>query len=111
MLVMNSPFREFDALFDQFAGRGSGPTSTAMPMDAYHRDSIWVLELGVAADSLDVSVERNVLTVTTANGRGNAEKAIRCTSPNVATAHSAARSPSATASTPTRSKPTTPTVY
>jgi HSP20 family protein len=38
-----------------------------MPMDAYRRDSdIWVhLDLpGVAADSLDVSVERNVLTVT-----------------------------------------------
>ena len=67
MLVMNSPFREFDALFDQFAGRSSGPSANSMPMDAYRRDSdIWVhLDLpGVAADSLDVSVERNVLTVT-----------------------------------------------
>jgi HSP20 family protein len=67
MLVMNSPFREFDALFDQFAGRGISTASTAMPMDAYRRDSdIWVhLDMpGVAADSLDVSVERNVLTVT-----------------------------------------------
>ncbi|MGA9278080.1 MAG: Hsp20/alpha crystallin family protein, partial [Ilumatobacter sp.] len=64
---MNSPFREFDALFDQFAGRSSNPTTSAMPMDAYRRDSdVWVhLDLpGVAADSLDVSVERNVLTVT-----------------------------------------------
>ena len=67
MLVMNSPFREFDALFDQFSGRSSSSTSNTMPMDAYRRDSdIWVhLDLpGVAADSLDVSVERNVLTVT-----------------------------------------------
>jgi HSP20 family protein len=67
MLVMNSPFREFDALFDQFAGRGAGSTSTAMPMDAYRRDSdVWVhLDLpGISPDSLDVSVERNVLTVT-----------------------------------------------
>ncbi len=67
MLVMNSPFREIDALFDQFAGRGSAGSTTLMPMDAYRRDGdIWVhLDLpGVAADSLDVSVERNVLTVT-----------------------------------------------
>ena len=67
MLVMNSPFREIDALFDQFAGRGGAGSTTLMPMDAYRRDGdIWVhLDLpGVAADSLDVSVERNVLTVT-----------------------------------------------
>jgi len=66
MLVMNSPFREIDALFDQFSGRNSGPSTTAMPMDAYRRDGdVWAhLDLpGVAADSLDVSVERNVLTV------------------------------------------------
>lgn len=66
MLVMNRPFREIDALFDQFAGR-SASSPTAMPMDAYRRDGdIWVhLDLpGVAADSLDVTVERNVLTVT-----------------------------------------------
>jgi HSP20 family protein len=66
MLVMNSPFREIDALFDQFAGRASATTSS-VPMDAYRRDSdIWVhLDMpGIAADSLDVSVERNVLTVT-----------------------------------------------
>jgi len=66
MLVMNSPFREIDALFDQFSGRSASPSSTPMPMDAYRRDSdVWVhLDLpGVAADSLDVSVERNVLTV------------------------------------------------
>ncbi|MFK7919841.1 MAG: Hsp20/alpha crystallin family protein [Ilumatobacter sp.] len=69
MLVMNRPFREIDALFDQFAGRTTSATSSeaAMPMDAYRRDGdIWVhLDLpGVAADSLDVTVERNVLTVT-----------------------------------------------
>ncbi len=66
MLVMNSPFREIDALFDQFAGRTSASMSS-MPMDAYRRDGdIWVhLDMpGIAADSLDVSVERNVLTVT-----------------------------------------------
>ena len=68
MLVLNSPFRQFDAFFDQ----GLGHTNTASaghsaPTDAYRRgDDVWVhVDLpGVAADSLDVSVERNVLTIT-----------------------------------------------
>ena len=63
MLVMNSPFREMDALFDQFAGRSS---TSSIPMDAYRRDGDVCVPLdlpGIAADSLDVSVERNVLTV------------------------------------------------
>ncbi len=68
MLVLNSPFRELDSWFDQMTGR-TGPASAghSAPMDAYRRgDDVWVhLDLpGVAADSLDVSVERNVLTIT-----------------------------------------------
>ncbi|MFN3256796.1 MAG: Hsp20/alpha crystallin family protein [Ilumatobacter sp.] len=67
MLVMNTPFRELDSLFDQLTGRGSvSAAGNSMPMDAYRRDGdVWVhLDLpGVAADSLDVAVERNVLTV------------------------------------------------
>ena len=65
MLLQNSPFRDLDSLFD-FAGSGRSP-SRAMPMDAYRRDdNVWVhIDLpGVAADSIDISVERNVLTVT-----------------------------------------------
>lgn len=64
MLLQNSPFRDFDSLFDQFPGRpGAGRPA---PMDAYRRgDDIWVhIDLpGVAADSIDISVERNVLTI------------------------------------------------
>ncbi len=68
MLVMNSPFRELDALFDQVAGRSNRTPESAhpIPLDAYRRgDDVWVhLDLpGVAADSLDVSVERGVLTI------------------------------------------------
>ena len=68
MLVMNSPFRELDSWFDQVAGRStpSGANEHSAPMDAYRRDSdVWVhIDLpGIAADSLDVSVERNVLTI------------------------------------------------
>jgi len=60
MLTQNDPF--FEALF-----RGTArPDTHRMPMDAYRRgDDVWVhLDLpGVAPDSLDISVERNVLTV------------------------------------------------
>lgn len=68
MLVMNSPFRELDSWFGQVAGRSAPSSGSAhsAPMDAYRRDSdVWVhIDLpGIAADSLDVSVERNVLTI------------------------------------------------
>lgn len=61
MLLHNDPL--FDALF-----RGTSRSDQhRMAMDAYRRgDDVWVhLDLpGVAPDSLDISVERNVLTVT-----------------------------------------------
>ena len=68
MLVQNSPFRELDSLFNQAFPNDSRRTAgRPMPMDAYRRgDSVWVhLDLpGVSADTVDISVERNVLTVT-----------------------------------------------
>jgi len=68
MLVQNSPFRELDSLFNQaFSGDARRVAGRPMPMDAYRRDdNVWVhLDLpGVTADSVDISVERNVLTVT-----------------------------------------------
>ena len=66
MLLQNSPFRDLDTVFDQLSGR-SAAAASSMAMDAYRRGSdVWVhLDLpGMAADSLDISVERNVLTVT-----------------------------------------------
>ncbi len=67
MLLQNSPFRELDALFNMRDDSRSGAVAARpMPMDAYRRnDSVWVhLDLpGVTADSIDISVERNVLTV------------------------------------------------
>ena len=62
MLIQNDPFRDFDSFFTRLSGRNAG-----LPMDAYRRDSdVWVhIDMpGVSTDSLDVSVERNVLTVT-----------------------------------------------
>jgi HSP20 family protein len=67
MLLQNSPFRELDALFNQRTPtRAAWADGRPMPMDAYRRgDNVWVhLDLpGVASDSIDISVERNVLTV------------------------------------------------
>ena len=66
MLLQNDSFRDINAWFDQLAGR-TGNTQWPMPMDAYKRgDDLWVhIDLpGVSADSVDIDVERNVLTVT-----------------------------------------------
>jgi HSP20 family protein len=67
MLLQNDPFRDVDAWFDRMAGRSGNGQQWAMPMDAYKRaNDVWVhLDLpGVSADSLDIDIERNVLTVT-----------------------------------------------
>lgn len=68
VLFQNDPFREIDTVFDRMTGRPRTTGSTrAMAMDAYRRGSdVWVqLDLpGVSADSIDISLERNVLTVT-----------------------------------------------
>ncbi len=61
LLMQNDPFRDFDHFF-----RDSKP-GHSMPMDAYRRgDDVWVhVDLpGVSADSIDIDVERSVLTIT-----------------------------------------------
>lgn len=65
MLLQNDTFRDLNAWFDQMLNR-MNPSHWPMPMDAYKRgDDLWVhIDLpGVAADSIDIDVERNVLTV------------------------------------------------
>lgn len=62
MLLRYDPFREMDRQFDRML-RGNSP---AIPLDASRRDEDFVVEMdlpGVAADSIDITVERNVLTV------------------------------------------------
>lgn len=64
MFVQSDPFRELDALVGRLATRANG--SFAGPMDVYRRgNDVWVhLDLpGVAADSLDISVERGMLRI------------------------------------------------
>ena len=63
MLFNNAPFRDLDSMLRRV---GTGANTHPMPMDAYRRgEDVWVhVDLpGVAADSLDINVERNVLTI------------------------------------------------
>jgi HSP20 family protein len=64
MLMRTDPFRDFDRLTQQVFGTPGRPA--AMPIDAYRMGDRFVVEFdlpGVAADSIDLTVERNVLTV------------------------------------------------
>jgi HSP20 family protein len=64
MLMRTDPFRELDRLAQQVLGTAARPA--AMPMDAWREDQEFVVAFdlpGVNVDSVDVNVERNVLTV------------------------------------------------
>ena len=64
MLMRTDPFREFDRLAQQVLGTPSRPA--AMPIDAYRQGDEFVVEFdlpGVDASSIDLTVEKNVLTV------------------------------------------------
>jgi HSP20 family protein len=64
MLMRTDPFRDFDRLVQQVAGTPSRPAS--MPMDAYRRGDTFLVQFdlpGVRPDSIDLTVEKNVLTV------------------------------------------------
>lgn len=75
MLIRNAdPFREFDRLTQQLMGTTNRPV--AMPMDAWREGDRFVLEFdlpGVAADSVDLDVERNVLTIRAERVAGNGD--------------------------------------
>jgi HSP20 family protein len=65
MLIQTDPFRDLDTLFSRFAGRQTN-SAGVMPMDAFRRGSdVWVhIDLpGVKAENLEITVERNVLTI------------------------------------------------
>jgi HSP20 family protein len=67
MLMRTDPFRELDRLTQQFFGGNGTPTRpAAMPMDAYRAGDRFVVEFdlpGIQPESIDLDVERNVLTV------------------------------------------------
>src|SRR5579862_1943375 len=66
-LVRSDPFRDVDRLMQQlWSAQQSGPRSMAMPMDAYRKSDSFLLQLdlpGVAPESIELTVEENVLTI------------------------------------------------
>jgi HSP20 family protein len=74
MLMGSDPFRELDALAQRIAGTATRPT--AMPMDAYRSGDAFLVLFdlpGVATDSIELTVEQNVLTVHATRSRPEAE--------------------------------------
>ena len=64
MLMRTDPFRDLDRLTQQVFGTAARPTT--MPMDAWRQNDSFVVEFdlpGIDANSIDLDVERNVLTV------------------------------------------------
>ena len=64
MLMRTDPFRDLDRLTQQVFGTAARPAF--MPMDAWRDGNTFHIEFdlpGVNADSIDLDVERNVLTV------------------------------------------------
>ena len=64
MLMRTDPFRDLDRLSQAVFGTPARPAM--MPMDAYRDGDSFVVRLdlpGVDPDSIDLTVERNVLTV------------------------------------------------
>jgi HSP20 family protein len=67
MLMRSDPFRELDRLTQQvFGTEGTLAHPAVMPMDAWRDGDTFIAELdvpGIGADSIDLDVERNVVTV------------------------------------------------
>jgi HSP20 family protein len=69
MLIRTDPFRELDRFAAQVFGTTARPT--AMPMDAWREGDNFIVEFDLPAvdpQSVDVDVERNVLTVRAERG-------------------------------------------
>jgi HSP20 family protein len=64
MLMRTDPFRDLDRLTQQVLGTQTRPA--AMPIEAYRKGEEFVVHFdlpGVDTDSIDLTVEKNVLTV------------------------------------------------
>lgn len=67
VLMRTDPFREFDRLTQQvFGTNGTANKPAVMPMDAYKSGNDYIIQFdlpGVTPESIDLDVEKNVLTV------------------------------------------------
>ena len=76
MLMRTDPFREFDRLAQQVLGAGTTSRPAVMPMDAWREGDTFVIEFdlpGIRPETLDIDVERNVLTVRAERPRRNGD--------------------------------------
>ncbi len=74
LLRTADPFRDFDRLAQQLLGTTNRPV--VMPMDAWREGDRFVIEFdlpGVNRDTIDLDVERNVLTVSAERVAGNGD--------------------------------------
>lgn len=65
-LVRSDPFRDVDRLFQQLAGGPQQGRQMQMPLDAFRKGDTFLITLdlpGVSAESVDLTVEDNVLTI------------------------------------------------
>ena len=70
MLMRTDPFRDLDRLTQQVFGTATRPA--CMPMDAWRSGDVFHIEFdlpGVSTDTIDLDVERNVLTVRAERGQ------------------------------------------
>lgn len=73
MLMRTDPFRELDRLSQAL---GTPVRPAAMPIDAYRNGDSFLVQFdlpGVQADSIDLTVEKNVLTVHATRSRPSSE--------------------------------------
>ncbi len=75
MLMRTDPFREFDRLAQQVLGSTTRPS--AMPMDAYRKGDSFLVQFdlpGIDPESIDLTIERNVLTVHARRSRPSSDE-------------------------------------
>lgn len=78
LLRSTDPFRDLDRITQQLLGSGWGTTNrpAVMPMDAWREGDRFVIEFdlpGVNPETIDLDVERNVLTVKAERVAGNGD--------------------------------------
>jgi HSP20 family protein len=78
LLRTTDPFRDLDRLTAQLLGSGLGTTNrpAVMPMDAWREGDRFIIEFdlpGVSRESIDIDVERNVLTIRAERVHGNGD--------------------------------------
>ncbi|MCX6400869.1 MAG: Hsp20 family protein [Propionibacteriales bacterium] len=77
LLRTTDPFRDFDRFTSQLLGAGGTTNRPAvMPMDAWRQGDEFVLEFdlpGASRESIDIDVERNVVTIRAERLAGNGD--------------------------------------